>query len=59
VDLVTQDPVTVRPRTETPGYVRFVAARENFGVLPILEDDGRITRYVRREVLEAHHSDVD
>jgi hypothetical protein len=59
VDLIAQEPITIRPSTDTPGYASFVATRENFDVLPVLEDDGRIVRYLRREALESHRSEVD
>jgi hypothetical protein len=59
VDLVAQEPVVVRLETETPGYARHVADRENFDVLPIKEKDGRIVRYVRRATLEQHLSDTE
>lgn len=54
VDLIAQPLVTVAPSTDTPGYARHVAERENFDVIPIVEDDGRILRTVRRQVLDRH-----
>jgi hypothetical protein len=59
VDLIAQEPVSVRLESDTPGYARYVAAAENFDVLPIEERDGRIVRYVRRSALESHGSDTE
>ena len=33
--------------------------REKFDVLPVREADGRIIRYVRREAIEGHRSELD
>jgi hypothetical protein len=59
VDLIAQEPVAVRPSTDTPGWARHVVDAESFDVLPVLEDDGRIVSYLRRSTLERHASEVD
>ena len=59
VDLIAQPPVTVDPRIETPSQAFGVAMREKFDVLPVREADGRIIRYVRREAIEGHRSELD
>jgi CBS domain-containing protein len=56
VDLIAQEPVCVRVSTDTPGYARHVADSEGFDVLPVVEEDGRIVRYVTREDLDRHPS---
>jgi len=57
VDLVAQEPVTVRLSNDTPDHAQHVADRENFDVLPVAEEDGRIVRFVRRTALLGHNSD--
>jgi hypothetical protein len=59
VDLVAQEPITVRPSSDTPEWARHVADSEQFDVLPVREDDGRIVRLASREHLDAHESETD
>jgi hypothetical protein len=59
VDLIAQEPVTVQPTTNTPGWARSTAEKEHFDVLPLRESNGRIVRYVRRTALDRHDSDTE
>lgn len=59
VDLIAQPPIGVDPTRQSPAEAADKAVQERYDVLPIVESDGRIVKYVRRQVLENHRADAD
>jgi predicted transcriptional regulator len=59
VDLVAQTPVAIRLRADTLAYARHVAEAEGFDVLPVLEEDGRIIRYICKSALDVCESEEE